>query len=167
MKNEFTLTIYSEDQLRLINKLSAMFLRKQVQIVSLNMSVCEMDKIYRHTIVVNETLDVVVNLAAQIEKVIEVFRCFYHLNEELVCRQVALFKIPTAVFLTGSLDFLLRKNDLKISEIQQEYVILQATATADELEALTEKLNPLGLIEFVRSSGIAMVKSGGGFVAEI
>ena len=71
MKNEFTLTIYSEDQLRLMNKLSSMFIRKQIDILSLNMSICEIDKVCRHTIVITETLNTVVNLVAQIEKIIE------------------------------------------------------------------------------------------------
>ncbi|MDQ6530860.1 acetolactate synthase small subunit [Flavobacterium sp. LHD-85] len=165
MKNEFTLTIYSEDQLRLITRLSSMFIRKQIVVLSLNMSICEIDKMYRHTIVVNETLDTVVNLAAQIEKIIEVYKCYYHLNEEIVFRQTALFKIPTALFM--DMELMLRENDLKISEIHKEYTILQATGTDNEIEVLTKELNALGLIEFVTSSRIALEKSNKGFCEEI
>jgi len=165
MKNEFTLTIYSEDQIRLISKLSSMFLRKQIQILSLNMSICEIENMYRHTIVVNETLDQVINLSAQIEKIIEVYKCCYHLNEEIIYRQTALFKIPTALFL--DMELMLRQNDLKISEIQKEYTILQATGTDDEIVSLTERLKQFGLIEFVTSSRIALEKSNEGFCREI
>jgi acetolactate synthase-1/3 small subunit len=168
MKSEFTLTIYSEDQIRLITKLSSMFLRKQIQILSLNMSICEIENMYRHTIVVNETLDQVINLVAQIEKIIEVFKCYYHLNEEIVFRQLVLFKIPTAVFVSNlNMEFMLRENDLKIAEIQKEYTILEAIGTDDEIVGLTEKLSPLGLIEFVKSSRIALVKCKGGFCTEM
>ena len=168
MKNEFTLTIYSEDQIRLISKLSSMFLRKQIQILSLNMSICEIADMYRHIIVVNETLDTVINLAAQIEKIIEVFKCDYHLNEQIVFRQTVLFKIQTAVFMTDlSTEFMLRDNDLKIAEIHKEYTILQATGTEDEMVCLTEKLNKSGLIEFVKSPRIALTRFNEGFCVEI
>lgn len=164
MKNEFTLTIYSEDQIRLISKLSSMFLRKQIQILSLNMSICEIENMYRHTIVISETLDQVINLTAQIEKVIEVYKCYYSLNEEIVFKQTVLFKIPTALVMEDpKMELLLQENDLKISEIQKEYTILQATETDGEIACLTEKLKPLGLIEFVKSSRIALAKSNKGF----
>ncbi|MBJ2126744.1 acetolactate synthase small subunit [Flavobacterium sp. IB48] len=167
MKNEFTLTIYSEDQLRLMNKLSSMFIRKQIDILSLNMSICEIDKAYRHTIVITETLNTVVNLVAQIEKIIEVFKCYYSLNDEIVSKQTALFKMFTEVFMTNSkMENLLRENNLIVSEIQKEYTILEATGTDEEILDLTKKLNQIGLIEFVKSSRIALMKSYEGFCIE-
>lgn len=167
MKNEFTLTIYSEDQIRLISRLSSMFLRKQIQILSLNMSICEIENMYRHTIVVNETLDQIINVTAQIEKIIEVYKCYYSLNEEIAFKQLALFKIPTALFaIDMNMEVMLRGNDLKISEIQREYTILQATGTDDEIVFLTQKLRSFGLIEFVKSSRIALTKSNDGFCVE-
>jgi len=167
MKNEFTLTIYSEDQLRLITKLSSMFIRKQIEILSLNISLCEIDKMYRHTIVVNETLDTVSNLALQIEKVIEVFKCYFSPNDEIVSRQITLFKILTMVFMTDSkMENLLRESDLKIVEVQKEYTILEVTGTDEEILNLTEKLNQIGLIEFIKSSRIALMKSSKGFCVE-
>lgn len=164
MKNEFTLTIYSEDQLRLINRLSSMFLRKQVEVLSFNMSVCEIDKMYRYTIAIKETLHQARNLAAQIEKIIEVFKCHFNWNEETVFRQIALFKIPTEVFLTETkMELVFKENNFKISEIHKEYTIMEATGTEDEISFLTEKLISLGLIEFVKSSRIALLKSNEGF----
>lgn len=168
MKNEFTLTIYSEDQLRLINRLTSMFLRKQVEVLSLNMSICEIEKMYRYTIVIRETLDQARNLAAQIEKIIEVYKCHFNWNEETVFRQIALFKIPTELFMTETKMELLRKiNDFKVSEIHKEYTIIEATGTEEEINSFTEKLSSFGLIEFVKSSRIALVKSNEGFCEEI
>jgi len=168
MKNEFTLTIYSEDQIRLITKLSSLFLRKQIAILSLNISICEIENMYRHTIVVNESLDTVINLAAQIEKIIEVFKCYYSSNDEIVSKQMVLFKMATEVLMTNAnMESLLRKNDLRVSEIQKEYAILQTVGTDEEMEQLTEKLKGFGLIEFVMSSRIALMKSSEGFCVEI
>lgn len=168
MKNEFTLTIYSEDQIRLITKLSSLFLRKQIQILSLNISISEIEHMYRHTIVVNESLDTVINLVAQIEKIIEVFKCHYSSNDEIVSKQMVLFKMATEVLMTNAnMESLLRESDLKVSEIEREYVILQTVGTDEEMEQLTEKLKGFGLIEFVMSSRIALLKSSEGFCVEV
>ncbi|MFC4479481.1 acetolactate synthase small subunit [Flavobacterium chungangensis] len=168
MKNEFTLTIYSEDQIRLITKLSSLFLRKQIAILSLNISICEIENMYRHTLVVNESLDTVINLAAQIEKIIEVFKCYYSSNDEIVSKQMVLFKMATEVLMTNAnMESLLRENDLKVSEIEREYVILQTVGRDEEMKQLTEKLKGFGLIEFVMSSRIALLKSSEGFCVEI
>lgn len=123
---------------------------------------------YRHTIVVNETLETVANLVAQIEKIIEVFKCFYSSNDEVVSRHIALFKISTAVFMTNEkMESLLRESDLKISEIQKDYMILQSVGTGAEIMDLSEKLHQFGLIEFVVSARIALLKANGGFCIEI
>jgi acetolactate synthase-1/3 small subunit len=145
-----------------------MFLRKQIQILSLNISICEIENMYRHTIVVNESLGTVINLAAQIEKIIEVFKCYYSSNDEIVSKQMVLFKMATEVFLANAnMESLLRENDLKVSEIEREYVILQTVGTDEEMEQLTEKLKRFGLIEFIKSSRIALMKSSEGFCVEI
>ncbi|WP_427873958.1 acetolactate synthase small subunit [Flavobacterium sp. MMS24-S5] len=123
---------------------------------------------YRHTIVVNESLDTVINLAAQIEKIIEVFKCHYSSNDEIVSKQMVLFKMATEVLMTNAnMESLLRESDLKVSEIEREYVILQTVGTDEEMEQLTEKLKGFGLIEFVMSSRIALLKSSEGFCVEV
>lgn len=68
MKQEYTLTAYTEDQMGLLNKITIMLTRKQINIKSLNISTCEIDKMYRCTLVINETFEIARNIALQIEK---------------------------------------------------------------------------------------------------
>jgi acetolactate synthase-1/3 small subunit len=84
MKQEFTLTIYTENQVGLINKIAILFSRRKISLESLNTSPSEIENIYRFTVVVRETETVVKNLVRQLEKIVDVFKVFYNTNEEII-----------------------------------------------------------------------------------
>ena len=95
MEEKYTLTVYTENQLELINRIAVMFLRKKINLVSLNISECEIYKMHRFTIVINAASEIVQNLVHQIEKIIDVFRCYCNTEEEIFSAQTALYKLPT------------------------------------------------------------------------
>ena len=72
MKKEFTLTIYTENQVGLLNKIAIIFSRRKINLESLNTSPSEIEGIYRFTIVVIETETVVKNIVRQLEKMVDV-----------------------------------------------------------------------------------------------
>ena len=76
MKKEHTLTVYTENQVGLLNKIAIIFSRRKINLESFNSSPSEIEKIYRFTIVVIETEEVVRNLVRQIEKIVDVFKVF-------------------------------------------------------------------------------------------
>jgi acetolactate synthase I/III small subunit len=95
MKKEYTLTIYTENQVGLINKIAIMFSRRKINLESMNSSPSEIAGIYRFTIVVSETESVVKNLVKQLEKLVDVFKVFFNTNDEIIWQQMALYKVPT------------------------------------------------------------------------
>ena len=144
MKKEFTLTIYTENQVGLINKIAIMFSRRKISLESFNTSPSEVPNIYRFTIVVIESEAVVKNLVKQIEKIVDVFKVYCNTNEEIVWQQMALYKVPKAVV------------------IRSDYTVFEATGQGDEINKLLKKLDKFGLIEFVRSSRIAIINASDG-----
>lgn len=168
MKKEYTLTVYTEDQIGLINKITIMFSRKKVELKSLNISSSEIDKMYRFTIVITETPDAVKNLVHQIEKIIEVFKCYCNTNEEIFSTQTALYKLRTNTMMKAeNLDDLLRKFNAKFLSIEKEYSAIEATGSENDIENLTAALNNYGLVEFVKSSKLSLNKSSDGFALEL
>lgn len=164
MKKEYTLTIYTENQIGLINKIAIMFSRRKLSLESLNSSPSEIEKIYRFTIVIKETEAVVKNLVRQIEKIVDVFKCYCNTNEEIIWQQMALYKVPTSVILKEvKVERLLRQYGAKAVVTQEDYTVFEATGKDQEINNLLEKLNRFGLIEFVKSSRIALIKSSEGF----
>jgi acetolactate synthase-1/3 small subunit len=72
-KEEFTITVYTENHIGLLVRIATMFSRRKINIESLNTSPSEAEGIHSFTIVINETEDVVRKLSRQIEKQVEVF----------------------------------------------------------------------------------------------
>ncbi|MFN9784587.1 MAG: ACT domain-containing protein, partial [Sphingobacteriales bacterium] len=68
MKQEYTITVYTENQIGLLNRIAIMFSRRKINIESLNTSPSEVEGIHRFTILIHEAEDVVKKLARQIEK---------------------------------------------------------------------------------------------------
>jgi len=96
-KQEYTITVYTENQIGLLNRIAIIFSRRKINIESLNTSPSEIDSVHRFTIVINETEDVVRKLCRQIEKQVEVLKAYYNTNEEIVWQELAMYKVPTDV----------------------------------------------------------------------
>src|ERR1700712_3560833 len=96
-KQEFTITVYTENQIGLLNRIAIIFSRRKINIESMNTSPSEAEGIHRFTIVINETEDVVRKLCRQIEKQVEVLKVYFNTNEEIIWQETALYKVPTDI----------------------------------------------------------------------
>ena len=164
MKKEYTLTVYTEDQMVVLHKIIVILSRRKTTLENLNISTCEMDQMYRFTLVLNETFEVVRNVALQIEKVIEVFQCYYSTNEAIVWKQIALFKVKTASVLNPeNTDWLFRKYNARYITIEKDYTIFEVTGQEDEINTLTVALKQYELIEFIKSARIALTMNSESF----
>ena len=163
MKQEYTLTVYTENQVGLLNRIAIMFSRRKINLESLNTSPSEIDNIHRFTIVVEETEVVVKNLARQMEKMVDVFKVNYNTNDEIIWQQIALYKVPTAVIMKEvKVERLLRKYGARTVVIREDYTVFETTGQDEEIDNLLKELDKYGLIEFVKSSRIAIIKSSEG-----
>jgi acetolactate synthase-1/3 small subunit len=161
---EYTITVYTENQVGLLNRIAIIFSRRKINIDSLNTSPTEVDSVHRFTIVVNETEDVIKKLCRQIEKQVEVLKAYYNTNEEIIWQEMALYKVPTAIIATEvKVERLLRQHGANTVVIRNDYTVFQVTGHREETENLVKVLEPYGLIEFVRSARVAIIKNSKGF----
>jgi len=164
MKNEFTISVYTENQVGLLNRIAIIFSRRKINIESLNTSPSEVAGIHRFTIVINETEDVVRKLARQIEKQVEVLRAFYNAADEIVWQELALYKVPTdEITEKVKVERLLREHGARAVVIRKDYTVFETTGHREETDRLVKVLEPYGLIEFVRSARVAIIKASSGF----
>lgn len=164
----YTITVFTENQIGLFNRISIIFSRRQVSIESINSSPTETKNIFRFGVVVNENIDMVIKLVRQIEKQVEVLKAYYHTDEQIIWQELALYKIPTEVVTEKiSVERLLREYGARAVVIRQDYTIFEATGHREDTERLIELLSPYGLIEFVRSARIAIAKMSSGIHEKI
>jgi acetolactate synthase I/III small subunit len=164
MKQEFTITVYTENQIGLLNRIAIMFSRRKINIESLNTSPSEIEGIHRFTIVIQEFEEVVKKLARQIEKQVDVLKAYYNTNDEIVWQELALYKVPTdEIAEKVKVERLLREHGARAVVIRKDYTIFETSGHREETDKLISVLEPFGLIEFVRSARVAIIKNSAGF----
>lgn len=167
-KKEFNITVYTENQIGLLSRIAIIFTRRKINIDSLNTSPSEIESIHRFNIVINETEDVVRKLARQIEKQVEVLKVYFHTNEDVIWQEMALYKVPADIIAEKApVERLLRENGARAVVIRKDYVVFETTGHREETDNLIRVLQPYGLIEFVRSARIAIIKDSKGFNAKL
>jgi acetolactate synthase-1/3 small subunit len=164
MKQEFTLTIYTENQVGLLNRIAIIFSRRKINIESLNTSPSEVEGIHRFNILVIETEEVVRKIVRQIEKQVDVLKAYFNTNENIIWQELALYKVPTEIIAEKvKVERLLRTYGARVVAIRKDYTIFEATGQREETDRLIDVLAPYGLIEFVRSARVAIIKDSKGF----
>lgn len=163
-KQEYNITVYTENQIGLLTRIAIIFSRRKINIESLNTSPSEIESIHRFNIVITETEDVVRKVCRQIEKQIEVLKVYFNTNEDVIWQEMALYKVPTEEIAEKALvERLLRENGARVVVIRTDYTVFETTGHREETDTLITKLQPYGLIEFVRSARIAIIKDSEGF----
>jgi acetolactate synthase-1/3 small subunit len=164
LKQEYTITIYTENHIGLLTRIATMFSRRKINIDSLNTSPSEIEGIHRFTIVIDETEDLVRKLARQLEKQVEVLKVYFNTNDEIIWQELALYKVPTdEIAEKVKVERLLRQFGARAVVIRKDYTVFETTGQREEIEKLIHVLEPYGLIEFVRSARVAIIKSSHGF----
>lgn len=164
MKQEYTITVYTENHVGLLNRIAIMFSRRKINIESLNTSPSEIEGIHRFTIVIHEMEEVVRKLVRQIEKQVDVLKAYYNTNDEIVWQELALYKVPTDVIAEkAKVERLLREHGARAVVIRKDYTIFETSGHREETDKLIHVLEPYGLIEFVRSARVAIIKNSSGF----
>lgn len=164
MKQEYTITVYTENQIGLLNRIAIIFSRRKINVHSLNTSPSEVEGIHRFNIVIEETEDVVRQLSRHIEKQVEVLKVYYNTNDEIIWQEMALYKVSTDEIAEKiKVERLLREYGARVVAIRKDFTVFETTGQREETNRVIKVLEPLGLIEFVRSARIAIIKDSKGF----
>ena len=159
MKKEFIITIFSENHIGLLNRITINFTRRKINIESLTVSESALKGISKFTIVVKETEDKVRKVVSQLEKVVEVLKAFYHTDEEMIHQEIALYKVPTeALYESDQIEKIVRKAGARILEITRDYIVIEKTGHKEETQELFELLNQFGVMQFIRSGRVAITR---------
>ena len=159
MKQEFNITVFSENHIGLLTRITIVFTRRKINIESLTVSQSALAGIYKFTIVVKTTEDTVKKVVGQIEKIVDVLKAFYHTNEEMIYQEIALYKVPTeALYDSDQIENIVRNSGARILEITREYTVIEKTGHKEETQALFEQLNQFKVMQFIRSGRVALTR---------
>lgn len=156
----YTISVYSENNVGLLNRISGIFLKRHINIESLNVSSSEIENVSRFVIVVNTTEHWVKNIVGQIEKQIEVIKAFYHTDEETIFQESALFKIAShLLFDERQIQNIIKVSNATIVTVSRDFFVISKSGRRNEIEELYQQLKPFGIMQFVRSGRISVSKA--------
>lgn len=156
---QYTVSVYTENNIGLLNRISAIFQRRHINIESMNISQSEIEGVSRFTILVNMTEDQIKKIIGQIEKQIEVIKAYYHTDDETIYQESCMFKIKSdLLFEDRQIQNIIKESGAKIVTVNREFFVLEKSGRRHEIELLHRELSTFGIMQFVRSGRIAVTK---------
>ena len=158
-KYTYTISIYTENNIGLLNRISAIFLKRHINIESLTTSQSEIDNIFRFVVVVNIQETKIKRIIKQIEKQIEVIAAFFHTDQETIFLETALYNVKSkSLFDEKHIQKIIKESQANIVTVSPNYFVIEKTGWREETEKLYNSLEPYGLLQFVRSGRISVSK---------
>lgn len=160
-KTLYTLIVHSENIAGLLNQVTAVFTRRQINIESLNVSASSIKGVHKYTITAWATPDDIEKVVKQIEKKMDVLQAHYFTDEEIYLHEIALYKLSTPEFQNNSLaSKVIRRHNARIVEVNPVYCIAEKNGMSEDITGLYEELKELNcVLQFVRSGRVAITKS--------
>ena len=155
MEQEYIITVFSVNKVGLLSQITTVFTCRNVNIESLTTSESALAGIHKFTIVVRTDPEKIEKLARQVEKRIDVLKVFVFTSDEVVQQEIALYKVTRS----RNVEQLVRRHNVRILEIDDDYIVVEKTGYKSETRELFELLQPYGVQQFVRSGTVAIVKS--------
>jgi acetolactate synthase-1/3 small subunit len=156
----YTVIVFSENRPGLLNQVSIIFSRRQLNIESLTVSASSIEGVHKFTITALTDVEIVDKVVKQIEKRIDVLKAYYYVDEEIIYQEVALYKVETDALLeSDEIEQIVRKYNARFLEITRTYSVIEMTGLTHEIKELYDALDKFSVIQFSRSGRIAITKS--------
>jgi acetolactate synthase-1/3 small subunit len=158
-KQLYTVSIYTENNIGLLNRISAIFQRRHINIESLNTSPSEIEGVSRFTIVVNMTEVNIKKIIGQIDKQVEVIKAFYHTDDETIYQQSCMFKFRSnLLFEERNIQNIIKESNSRIVTVNKDFFVIEKSGKKEEIDQLYKELSVFGIMQFTRSGRIAVTK---------
>ncbi len=158
-KQLYTVSVYTENNIGLLNRISAIFQRRHINIESLNTSPSEIEGVSKFTIVVNMNEEGIKKIIGQIEKQVEVIKAYYHNLDEIIYQISGLFKIKSELlFEERQIQNIIKESNARIVTVNKDFFVLEKSGKKEEIVELYNQLSVYGIMQYTRSGLIAVTK---------
>jgi acetolactate synthase I/III small subunit len=159
MKHEYTISVFSENHIGILNQLTIILTRRQINVESITASESAVKGVHLIILVVKTSQELIQKVSRQMEKIVDVLKVFVHTSDQIIYQEIALYKVTTKGLMTGNIiDHIVRSFNARIIEVSPEYVVLEKTGHKSEITGLLTQLEPYGVLQFARSGRVAVTK---------
>jgi acetolactate synthase-1/3 small subunit len=158
-KQLFTISVYTENNIGLLNRISAIFQRRHINIESLNTSPSEIEGVSKFTIVVNMADDNIKKIIGQIEKQVEVIKAYYHKDEDTIYQESCIFKMQSdLLFEERQIQNIIKDSNARIVTVNKSFFVIEKSGRKEEVDLIYKELKPFGILQFTRSGRVSVSK---------
>jgi len=155
----YTISVYTENNIGLLNRISAIFQRRHINIESLNISPSEIEGVSKFTIVVYMTEVNIKKIIGQIEKQVEVIKAYYHNEENTIYQISGLFKIKSELlFEEPQIQNIIKDSNARIVTVNTAFFVIEKSGRKEEIIELHKQLSVFGIMQYTRSGRVAITK---------
>ena len=160
-KTLYTITVFSENMVGLLNQITIIFTRRGLNIETLSVSPSALEGVHKFTITVFSESDIINKVVKQIDKRVGIIKAYCNTDEDLIYQEIALYKVATDKLLQlGSIEDFLARYHAQVLEITNDYVVLRKTGHYADTQAMFKELSErTGVLQFIRSGRVAITKS--------
>lgn len=160
-KKLYTIIVHSENVAGILNQVTAVFTRRQINIESLNVSASSIKGVHKYTITAITDEETVEKVTKQISKKIDVIQANFFTDEQIYQHEIALYKISTPVLeQKEEVSKTIRHYSARIVEVNSIFAIVEKDGLDEEITSLYAELKKLGcVLQFVRSGRVAITTS--------
>lgn len=157
----YTLIVHSENIAGLLNQVTAVFTRRQLNIESLNVSASSIKGVHKYTITTWATKDIIEKVVKQIERKIDVLQAHFFTDDEVYFHEIALYKLSTPEFQNNALaSKIIRRYNARVVEVNPVFSIVEKNGISEEITSMYNELKVLNcVLQFVRSGRVAITTS--------
>jgi len=155
----YTVSIYTENNIGLLNRISAIFQRRHINVESINSSVSEIENVTKWIMVVKLSEEQMKKIIGQIEKQVEVIKAYYHTEDETIYQETCLFKIKSnLLFNERQIQNIIKESNARIVTVNKDFFVIEKSGRKEEIDFLHRELTVFGIMQFTRSGRIAVTK---------
>jgi acetolactate synthase-1/3 small subunit len=151
-----TLSVLVENKPGVLARVASLFSRRGFNIDSLAVGPTEHGEVSRMTIVVNVEELPLEQVTKQLNKLVNVIKIVELDPEQSVQRELLLVKVKADLQTRSHVLETVNLFRAKVVDVAPDAVTIEATGTADKLEALIRVLDPFGIKELVQSGMVAV-----------
>jgi acetolactate synthase-1/3 small subunit len=155
-----TLVALVDDKPGVLNRVASLFRRRGFNIDSITVGQSEMPKVSRMTIVVDGTNTSVEQVRKQLDKLIETVKVTDITSDNIVVRELALFKVKTTSSNRSEIIQIVDIFRANIVDVSTDSLMVEVTGDEDKLNSLLKLLATFGIKEVCRTGRIAMTRGG-------
>ena len=156
MATTHTLSVLVEDKPGVLARVASLFSRRGFNIDSLAVGPTEHPEISRMTIVVNVEELPLEQVTKQLNKLVNVIKIVELDPTASVQRELLLVKVKADLDTRSHVLETVQLFRAKVVDVASDAVTIEATGTADKLDALIRVLEPFGIKELVQSGMVAV-----------